>query len=67
KPDYMNSKPMSLQQHEQISAVMNNLTQIRYRISRMKSMFPDYCAHLEEQYAATISDARKFNMLPPWM
>jgi hypothetical protein len=63
----MQNSTMTLEQHEEISAVMNNLTVIRHRISRMKSMFPDYCAHLEEQYHHTVQSAKSSNMLPPWL
>ena len=57
----------SIEQHQQVAAVINSLSAIRQKIARMNGMFPHYCNTLEDEYKTIIGLARTKALMPPWM
>lgn len=57
----------SVAQHAQYAELVNSLTAIHLRMSRVKSTFPNYYQQLQKNYNSLLMQARQSNMLPPWM
>ncbi|MEN9348774.1 MAG: hypothetical protein ACOVOO_03310 [Flavobacteriales bacterium] len=58
---------MNLAQHEKLVALMETLNALQQRMHRVKDMFPNYHAHLLQQYNKLLLEARQSHVLPPWM
>jgi hypothetical protein len=53
--------------HAQLSDMMNALTAIQMKMSKVRTTFPNYYQHLQHTYNQLLLVAKKKNMLPPWM
>lgn len=47
--------------------LMNTLADMQMKMSRVKAMFPNYHQQLQHTYNQLIMQARRNNVLPPWM
>jgi hypothetical protein len=54
-------------QLNQVADLMNTLADMQLKMSRVKSMFPNYHQQLQHTYNQLIMQARRNNVLPPWM
>jgi hypothetical protein len=54
-------------QLSQVADLMNTLADMQLKMSRVKSMFPNYHQQLQHTYNQLIMQARRNNVLPPWM
>jgi hypothetical protein len=54
-------------QHAQLSEMMNALTAIQLKMSKVRTTFPNYYQHLQHTYNQMLISAKKNNMMPPWM
>jgi iron-sulfur cluster repair protein YtfE (RIC family) len=53
--------------HAQLSEMMNALTAIQVKMSKVRSTFPNYYQHLQQTYNQMLLQAKEQNMMPPWM
>lgn len=53
--------------HAQYAELVNSLTAIQIRMSRVKSTFPNYYQQLQKNYNNLLIQARQYNIMPPWM
>ncbi len=63
----MQRSDMAASQHTQIAELMETLASLQFKMSRVKNMFPTYHQHLQHTYNQMLIQARKSNILPPWM
>ena len=54
-------------QLNQVADLMNTLADMQLKMSRVKAMFPNYHQQLQHTYNQLIIQARRNNVLPPWM
>jgi hypothetical protein len=54
-------------QLSQVADLVNTLADMQLKMSRVKSMFPNYHQQLQHTYNQLIMQARRNNVLPPWM
>lgn len=54
-------------QHMQLTELMQSLTNIQMRMSRVKNTFPNYYGQLQQTYSQLLLKAKQENILPPWM
>lgn len=54
-------------QLNQVADLMNTLADMQLKMSRVKSMFSNYHQQLQQSYNQLIMQARRNNVLPPWM
>jgi molecular chaperone GrpE (heat shock protein) len=63
----MKSLDMKNAQLNQVAELMNTLSDMQLKMSRVKSMFPNYHQQLQQSYNQLIMQARRNQVLPPWM
>jgi hypothetical protein len=63
----MKTLDMKNAQLNQVAELMNTLSDMQLKMSRVKSMFPNYHQHLQQSYNQLIMQARRNHVLPPWM
>lgn len=62
------SKPeMSAAEHNQLVELMQSLASMQFKMARVKNMFPNYHQQLQHTYNQMLLNARRSNILPPWM
>ncbi len=54
-------------QHLQVTELMQTLTDIQLRMSRVKNTFPHYYNQLQQTYKQMLTQAKKDKIVPPWM
>jgi len=54
-------------QLNQVADLINTLADMQLKMARVKSMFPNYYQQLQYSYNQLIMQARRNNVLPPWM
>jgi molecular chaperone GrpE (heat shock protein) len=54
-------------QLSQMADLVNTLADMQLKMSRVKAMFPNYHQQLQHTYNQLIMQARRNNVLPPWM
>jgi hypothetical protein len=54
-------------QLEQMTSLMNTLSNIQTRMARAKNMFPQHHAQLKQRYDQLVEEAKSLNLTPPWM
>ena len=54
-------------QLNQVADLMNTLADVQLKMSRVKSMFPNYHQQLQHTYNQIVTQARHNKVLPPWM
>lgn len=54
-------------QLEQMTSLMNTLSNIQARMARAKNMFPQHHAQLQQRYNQLVEEAKAMNLTPPWM
>ena len=54
-------------QLSQVADLVNTLADMQLKMSRVKAMFPNYHQHLQQSYNQLIMQAKRNNVLPPWM
>jgi len=54
-------------QLHQAADLMNTLADMQLKMSRVKSMFPNYHQQLQHTYNQIVMQARHNKVLPPWM
>lgn len=63
----MQRNELNTVRHTQIAELMQSLASMQFKMSRVKSMFPNYYQQLQQTYNQMLMQARKDNLLPPWM
>jgi molecular chaperone GrpE (heat shock protein) len=63
----MKTLDMKNAQLNQVAELMNTLSDMQLKMSRVKSMFPNYHQQLQQSYNQLIMQARRNHVLPPWM
>jgi hypothetical protein len=63
----MKTLDMKNAQLNQVAELMNTLSDMQLKMSRVKSMFPNYHLQLQQSYNQLIMQARRNHVLPPWM
>jgi len=63
----MQRTDLSAAQHSQMADLMQSLAAMQFKMSRVKSMFPQYHQQLQNSYNQLLIHAKRSNMLPPWM
>jgi molecular chaperone GrpE (heat shock protein) len=54
-------------QLSQVADLMNTLADMQLKMTRVKAMFPNYHQQLQNTYNQLLMQARRNNVLPPWM
>jgi hypothetical protein len=63
----MSKNEMTAAHHTQIADLMQTLATMQFKMSRVKSMFPNYYQQLLQNYNQLLIHAKRSNVLPPWM
>jgi molecular chaperone GrpE (heat shock protein) len=63
----MNNTDKKNAQLSQVADLMNTLSDMQLKMSRVKAMFPNYHQQLQQTYNQLIMQAKRNNVLPPWM
>jgi hypothetical protein len=63
----MQRTDMSAAQHTQMAELMQSLASMQFKMSRVKTMFPNYHQQLQHTYNQLLIHAKRSNLLPPWM
>gem|GEM_PF-2005724 len=63
----MHRTQMTAAQHTQMAELMQSLALMQFKMSRVKSMFPNYHQQLQQTYNQLLIQAKRSNILPPWM
>lgn len=58
---------MTPAQHRQLAILMENLSSIQSRMTRMQTVFPNHYAELKKRYNQMLLEAREARLVPPWM
>jgi hypothetical protein len=63
----MSRNEMTTAHHTQIADLMQTLASMQFKMSRVKTMFPNYYQQLLQNYNQLLIHAKRSNVLPPWM